>query len=104
MTEDFQKVKPITKYLGDGNYFRIVPTTNGYHCIGNIAGEHIQFEDKDIKVIEGKMADSLTNLNIDYTNKARIFDEVAIMMAEGVLEKLVQEDSDHKTDLGWVKE
>jgi hypothetical protein len=104
MAEDFQKVKPIEHNFGNGNYFRIVPTANGYHCNCNIAGEHVQFEDKDLKAIEVKMADSLTNLNKDYKKRAKIFNEVALLMNKGILERLVQKDDDHKTDLGWVKE
>jgi hypothetical protein len=103
-SEDFQKVKPIKYDLGNGNYVYTVPTVNGLHCWGYVAGEHIQFEEKNIQVLGEKISAYCTEANKTHTEKATKLGEAALKIKENGLEKFAQTDGDHKTDLNWVKD
>ena len=104
MTEGFQKVKPIKYNLGNGSYVYTVPTVNGLHCWGYIGGEHVQFEDKDLKAIETRISDYSTEANKEHTKKAMKHEEVALRVKENGLEKTSQQFNAPKNDLDWPKE
>ena len=104
MTDDMKKVKPIKYNLGKDNYLTMVPTVNGLHCWGYVAGEHIQYEDKDLPTIEEKISTYLTEANKKYMNKAIKLEEIALRIKENGLEKTSQQFNVPKNDLDWLKE
>jgi hypothetical protein len=87
MTEEFQKVKPTTYPLGDGDYVTFVKTANGYHFWAEISGDHTQMEVKEESEIANKLAEYCTNQNTDHTKKAMKHEAVALRIKEGGLEK-----------------
>jgi hypothetical protein len=104
MATDAPKVKLIRYDLGKGDYLLGVPTVNGFNLSGYIAGEHIQFEEKDLNAVKEKISNYSSEANKIHTSKANRFKEVELLMKENELEKFAQTDGDHKTDLNWVKD
>jgi hypothetical protein len=96
MTEEEQKVKPVRYNLGSGDYIMTVPSANGLYCWGFVAGEHIQFEDKDLKAIEVKISNYSAEANRKYMNKASRFEEIALRIKENGLEKTAKDLGEKK--------
>jgi hypothetical protein len=95
-SEETPKVKPVKYNLGKGDYLMTVPTANGYYVWGYVSGNHIQFEDKDLKVIGGKIVNYLANANIDFLAKAARSKEVMPQIKKSWLEKTIKDLGEEK--------